>query len=780
MAARWGDARIMARSLAALSAVGPVVGMLWLAIPGHGHVPVAGAAVVVALSWALAAVLFSGRLDDSPPWVFQAFLAVATLATSPAVYWTADPSSTFALFYVWATPYAFCWFSLRHAALQTAFACVCYFGALSLSHGLTGEGVRDHLADVLLLGSTIVAVGLFARRLVHGLRGQERLRVHRASVLADFGRSSLDAVALQPVLDEGVRIAEHELCADFVLIAEVVDDGASDELRVAAVAGPSASDRLPVGRRFAGSDRSLLGHAIRVDEPVTTDDLRVDPRIDLSPALRLFGVRTAIAVAVRGRTGRRLGMGVYRTTRSPFAADDPSFVHALANVVAAAVERFADEAELRRQALHDPLTGLPNRTLMTDRLRHALLGAQRAAGDRVAVVVIDVDRFKNVNDSLGHAFGDHLLLVLARRLSEAVRASDTLARLGGDEFVVIAERVRDADHARDLAERVSRAWDEPLQVEGRVLHLRASVGVALSDDTSTPDELVANADAAMYRAKRERPGSVELYDERLRQRVSRDLRLEQELRVAIDRDELLLHFQPIVDPASLRCTEVEALVRWNHPERGLVSPGRFIALAEDSGLIVPLGERVLDLALAQVAAWRASGLTELSVSCNVSARQLRHPGFAQHVHDQLDAHGVPAGALAVEITEHVVLDPRGPAAATACELHELGIRLMLDDFGTGYSSLSSLRALPVSVLKIDRSFIAGLGTDAADTGIVGGVLHLARGAGLEVVAEGVETAEQAALLSEMGCDRAQGFYFARPLAADAAGAFLRDGAARAA
>jgi hypothetical protein len=322
MAARSGDARIMARSLALLGVSAPPVALAWLALPTHHHVPVAGAIACIGITLALSAVAFSGLLDDAPPWVFQALLALITLIIAPAIYWTADEASVFALLYVWATPYAYCWFSLRHAALQTSFACVCYLGALSLSQDLPGETIVDHLADVLLLGSTIAAVGLFARSLVRNLRRQERLRAHRAGVLAEFGRSSLDAVDLQRVLDEGVRTALCELGADFVVLAEVVGDGT--ELRVAAIAGPHGHASLARGDRFPGGGQSLLGHAIRSGEPVTTEDVRTDERIELSPALAHFGVRAGIGVAVQGRTGRRLGIGVYRTSANPVAAHDPT------------------------------------------------------------------------------------------------------------------------------------------------------------------------------------------------------------------------------------------------------------------------------------------------------------------------------------------------------------------------------------------------------------------------------------------------------------------------
>jgi EAL domain-containing protein (putative c-di-GMP-specific phosphodiesterase class I) len=347
--------------------------------------------------------------------------------------------------------------------------------------------------------------------------------------------------------------------------------------------------------------------------------------------------------------------------------------------------------------------------------------------------------------------------------------------MGGDEFVIVAERVSDVAHALEIADRIADSWSLPLSVGARSLHVTASVGVAVSVENASADELLASADAAMYRAKGQGGARSALFDDGLRKKASTQLRTEQELRRALERNEVCLHFQPIVDPATLCCRSLEALARWQHPVRGLVGPGEFIPIAEATGLILPLGARVLARALEQLATWRREepAFADVGVSVNVSASQLRQPTFVSTLCATLERVGLPPSALTLEITERALLRPDGPAVKTAHELRRLGVNLALDDFGTGYSSLSTLRSLPVTIVKIDRSFLDGLGRDAADTGVISGIMQMASGARLTVVAEGVETGDQAQMLVSMGCDAAQGYHYARPLEADDAAAFVR-------
>ncbi len=445
-------------------------------------------------------------------------------------------------------------------------------------------------------------------------------------------------------------------------------------------------------------------------------------------------------------------------------ADQLDFLAALADVVAVAADRAAAEDEARRRALTDPLTGLPNRVLLADRIEHALSRARRD-GTRVAVLLLDLDGFKMVNDSLGHEAGEEMLKAIAPRLAGAIRESDTIARIGADEFVVLAEAVGGDADALALSHRIDAAIVPPIVVAGRELFVTASTGIALSTDGSeTAATLLSHADAAMYRAKDAGRGRSVLYDAMTRGRSGDRLELELDLRQALERDELSLVYQPIVDLRDGRTRAVEALLRWNHPVRGPVRPDVFIPVAEDAGLIIDIGRWVLEHAVAQVAEWQRTqpGARGLGVNVNVSGRQLFSDSLIPDVERVMEESGIAPGTLGLEITESVLLN-EGDASATFEVLRRRGARLSLDDFGTGYSSLSYLRRFPLDTLKIDRSFVSCLGEDHENAALVETIVSMARALGLDVVAEGVETEEQLRLLRELGCDRAQGFLLARPL-----------------
>ena len=394
----------------------------------------------------------------------------------------------------------------------------------------------------------------------------------------------------------------------------------------------------------------------------------------------------------------------------------------------------------------------------------------------VAVLVLDLDRFKLVNDSLGHAAGDELLAETARRLESAVRGTDTVARLGGDEFAVLTEDIDGVDEAVVISSRLREAVAAPVDLAGgeRVV-VTASVGIALaSSPGQPPDALLWDADAAMYRAKASGRDRWQLYEDGLRAPALDRFRAEGLLRRAIDHGGLRLHYQPIIDLGRGTMTGVEGLVRVQDPDRGLVPPGEFVGVAEETGLIVPLGSWVIAEACRQAARWGAPA-TGLTVSLNLSARQLEHPGFLGDVAAGIDARGAPPESLCFEITENALLDAAGATLRSLEALRERGVRLAIDDFGTGHSSLTWLRRLPADIVKIDRSFIAGLGTEPGDTAIVRAVIDLGQALGLTTVAEGVETPEQLDALRELGCDGAQGFWLARPGGPEAISALLADG-----
>jgi diguanylate cyclase (GGDEF)-like protein/PAS domain S-box-containing protein len=435
------------------------------------------------------------------------------------------------------------------------------------------------------------------------------------------------------------------------------------------------------------------------------------------------------------------------------------------------------EQELAHRALHDPLTGLPNRPLFLDRLRHSLVRMRRHSSD-LAVLFIDLDRFKLVNDGMGHGVGDAVLLEAARRLCEAARAEDTVARFGGDEFTILCEGAGE-ESARLVAQRVLDAFTSPFTHDGREFHLSASVGVRVNDLASaTPDVLLRDADIALYAAKEHGRGRYEVYSSES-EMLGRDLlAAEQALRLALRDGELCLHYQPEVDLESGRIVAVEALVRWRHPERGLVPPGDFIPIAEQSGLIIPIGEWVLREACDQFATWLKNGIVErdVRIAVNVSARQLSDPQLPGTVAAALTAARLDPGALCLEITESAVIHDTEVALVNLRAIKEQGVLIALDDFGVGFSSLSQIRDLPpVDIIKVDRSFTAGLGQSDSDGAVVNAVLSLARSLGLTAIAEGVETADQLALLRGLGCEVGQGFYFAYPQPPDDVARVLSQG-----
>ena len=437
-------------------------------------------------------------------------------------------------------------------------------------------------------------------------------------------------------------------------------------------------------------------------------------------------------------------------------------------------ERTVLEAQLTRQAFHDALTGLPNRALFTDRVSHAL--KRRGRQHRgVVVLFVDLDDFKAINDSLGHQAGDRLLQEVGERLRTTVRPGDTVARLGGDEFAFLLEDVSDPADAEEVADRVAISLGAPLAVGGVEVALRASVGIAVAEDSDTAADLLRDADTAMYTAKARGGGSHERFVPAMREAAISRFELGTDLRRAIDRQEFVLHYQPVVDLRLGRILGFEALVRWQHPTRGLLSPAGFIPAAEATGLIVPIGRWVLEEACRQAHAWQLATLTEppLTMSANLSARELREPGLIEGVADILERTGVDPATIVLEITETSMVEDADGAIATLRALKALGVRLAIDDFGTGYSSLSYLRRLPVDVLKLDRSFVVPSGRGDRESALVDAVFRLGRSLGLVTIAEGIEDAEQRDRLISLGCRVGQGYLFARPMAEPAALEFLR-------
>ncbi len=420
-------------------------------------------------------------------------------------------------------------------------------------------------------------------------------------------------------------------------------------------------------------------------------------------------------------------------------------------------------AQLEQAAFHDPLTNLANRALFHDRVHHALERTERAS-TRVAVLLLDLDHFKNVNDSLGHEAGDRMLLGVAERLLDCTRRSDTVCRLGGDEFSILLETVNDDDTVTTVAERILESLAQPFIISGHELFVGASIGVARAEPGETPEDVLRNADVAMYHAKNRGRGGCQVFEPWMLDAAVDRLELEADLRQAITSDQFHLHYQPIVDLPSGRIVGVETLLRWTHPRRGAVGPARFIPVAEETGLIVALGARVLHMACREVAQWDVeTGHEAIYVSVNLSGRQLQDPSLLELVRDVLDCSGLDPGRLVLEVTESVVMQNTVATLSRLRELRDLGVHIAIDDFGTGYSSLSYLHRFPIDMLKIDRSFVELLGKGAEDGAIAETIVALGRSLRLHTVAEGIETSAQRDALIASGCRFGQGYLFSPPV-----------------
>ncbi|HEB96553.1 MAG TPA: EAL domain-containing protein [Sedimenticola thiotaurini] len=441
-------------------------------------------------------------------------------------------------------------------------------------------------------------------------------------------------------------------------------------------------------------------------------------------------------------------------------------------------QRKEDERRIRYQANYDALTRLPNRTLLLDRLVQAIASARRERW-ALGLMFVDLDHFKGINDTFGHATGDRLLQQVAERIRRAVRESDTVARFGGDEFVVLLQDIRNAGDAALVAEQIIATLSSPFQMRGREIFIGASIGITLyPDDAGDADALLQNADMAMYQAKESGRNRYQFFTPRMQEQVQQRLSLEQDLRLALERNELELHYQPIVETGTRRAVSAEALLRWHHPREGLITPDRFISIAEETGLIGPIGKWVLETACHQLAQWRAAGLSDLCISVNLSRRQ-RDSGLTGTYLDRLlSATGLPGDALSLEITESLLMEDTRESIAWLSELKTRGITLSVDDFGTGYSSLGYLKRFPVDVIKIDRSFIMDLPDDSDDIRLVETIVAMGRSLGHRLVAEGVETRAQMEILERLGCHYQQGYLFSRPLPPEQCGQWLDEHYAR--
>ncbi len=534
---------------------------------------------------------------------------------------------------------------------------------------------------------------------------------------------------------------------------------------ISEAAGESLLEMDPEGRLTFVSDRAtnVLGYS--------PAELLGRSPFDLMSPLEAEHARRFLGDHVRNKTGFR-DFEVHLATKSgrmawinvtavPMFDEDGTFL-GHRGAAMDITERKRAEEQLLHNAFYDGLTDPPNRELFMDRLGHALRRANRDEDYPCAVIFLDLDRFKVVNDSLGHMVGDKLLKEAARRLEKCIRPGDTVARLGGDEFVMLCEQIRDVETAKAIAYRVQGVLSDPFVIEGSEIRSSASIGIALtSPEYERPEEVLRDADITMYRAKALGKARCEVFDPSMRLEAAALLQLENDLRRALELNEFRIHYQPIVALGNGETTGLEALIRWQHPRRGLVPPDDFIPLAEETGLIVPIGEWVLRTACSQMKAWQKEGLASFRISVNVSTVQLRQADFVDMVTKVLKETGLEPGLLDLEVTESVLVDRNESIMEMFHQLKALGVRICLDDFGTGYSSLSYLQGLPIDVLKIDASFTKNLTSDKERGKIVETILMLGRSLGTEVIAEGIETDEQLGYLKAVDCVSGQGFFFSR-------------------
>jgi diguanylate cyclase (GGDEF)-like protein len=591
-----------------------------------------------------------------------------------------------------------------------------------------------------------------------------RRREARQGAVAQLGLHALYGMELHSLFAAALRVVREHLDLSTALLLQLTEDRSAFVVEAA-----DGRLRADVGSTVPATRDHDAGLAAATELPVRACcDASASPR-PVAFGAQPAGGMASVSVVVRWSTGPYGVLTCQTTGDAPFSDDDVAFVQSVANLIGQALARLHSEELLREQALRDPLTGLPNRLVLADRLDSALTRAERRDGD-VAVLFIDLDHFKTVNDSFGHRAGDDLLVAVTRRLLPLIRVGDTMARFGGDEFIVLCDDVAPPDVAGDLARRLNHALEEPFELGNDTVFVTASIGIALtSGERTTGEALLRDADAAVYLAKDRGRGRHEFFDATLRASAVERIRTETSLRWALERDELVTHYQPIVDLTDEHVVGYEALVRWNHPDRGLLQPESFIPLSEETGLITTIGATVLEHACRQLVEWTDQGLVDRSVyvNVNVSARQLASTQFVDLVARTLEGARLEPARLRLEITESVLVDRTGRMVDTVNQLHDVGVGIVLDDFGTGYSSLGYIQTFPLDCIKLDRAFVAHLARDRTQRALVGGIIAIARALQLETVVEGIETQEQADAATALGCQLAQGFLYGHPVASAA-------------
>jgi diguanylate cyclase (GGDEF)-like protein len=603
------------------------------------------------------------------------------------------------------------------------------------------------------------------KRAATALRKSEsisRVRALQQEQVASFGQWALSGGRIADLMQVAVRSVQRTLGIEIAAVLEYRAD--EDNFLIRSGVG-LPDDVVGQGTVMGGGRGSQAGLTLHTGGPVIVGDWAKETRFGFSEHLDRARVRSGATVPIKGHREPYGVLGAQSRVPHRFGVEDVNFLQAIANSLAHELERREEEDEARRRALHDPLTGLPNRALFLDRLGQAL-AEKEPGGAYVGVLFLDLDHFKLINDSVGHSSGDEMLKQVAPRLAKAVRTADTVARFGGDEFGALLPEVVDERVATRVAERIAAALAAPFSIAGHEHFVGVSVGIALGSAGRRPEDLIRDADTAMYTAKRRGRGRYELFDQEMRARLNERIRVDNELRTAIGANELRLTYQPVVALETGSVVGAEALVRWHHPERGLLMPEQFIGVAEETGLIRPLGRWVLETACREASGWhlRDPDARPIQLSVNVSARQLT-PDFADFVGRTLEVAPIQPACLTLELTEDVLIDDDAAVRDVLARLRALGVNLAVDDFGTGYSSMGYLKRLPFRTIKLDRSFVRNLVAKGVDEAIVTAVIALGKALNLEVVAEGVETEEQLAIVRRLGCQFVQGHYFSPAVSA---------------
>ena len=590
-------------------------------------------------------------------------------------------------------------------------------------------------------------------------------------LIAAFGQQALASACLDELWKQAATFVSDGLDVAFCKALQLAPDSRSFILK----AGVGWDDGW-IGRQISATYENTQNRFVLASHrPVIIGDFHSEVRFKPSTILKKHGIRSAASVLISGMGGSYGILGAYSRDEQHFTASCFNFLQSLANILATAIDRKTTEERLTYLAQFDPLTELPNRTLFLDRLRQAMEHAQRH-DCRIAVVFADLDRFKIVNDTMGHSTGDKLLVQVAQRLRQCVRSCDTVARLGGDEFALILSDLEEAEDVTVVAEKVIIALSLLFELEGQEIYISASLGISIyPGDGADADSLLRNADTAMFQAKEHGPSIYQFYLPQMNERAVARLKMETQLRGALARREFVLHYQPKASLTTGNITGFEALLRWQHPAHGLVPPLQFISVLEDTGLIVSVGEWVVRTVCEQIRKWQDQGLALHPISVNLSARQFQQQDLDTIIGKTLESTEIDPRLLEFELTESVLMKEAETAANALQNLKSFGVQISMDDFGTGYSSLAYLKRFPLDVLKIDRAFIRDVTTDPDDATITVAMIKLAHSLGLKVVAEGVETRAQLHFLIENGCDEMQGYYFSRPLPLETASRALIEG-----